>query len=50
MIENQKLANLLVKFEDKIDCFFRDCNADSHIAKDVKELIQEKLKLLDSLK
>lgn len=50
MIENQKLAILLVKFEEKIDCFFRDCNADSKIAKDLKELIQEKLKLLEKVK
>ncbi|MEN8304402.1 MAG: hypothetical protein ABFQ64_10050 [Campylobacterota bacterium] len=50
MIENHKLANLLVKFEDKIDCFLKDCNTDSSIAKDVKELIQEKLKILKKFK
>ena len=47
MIENQKLANLLVKIEQKIDCFFRDCNMNSDIAKDVKDLIQDKLNILD---
>ena len=47
MIENQKLTNLLVKFEDKIDCFLRDCNMNTDIAKEVKELIQDKLNILD---
>jgi len=55
MIENQKLAILLMKFEDKIDCFLKDCNINinSEIAeevKEVKELIHDKLKILNKVK
>ena len=50
MIENQKLANLLVKFETKIDCFLRDCNMNNDVAKELKELIQDKLNMLDKRK
>ena len=50
MIENYKLANLLVKFEDKIDCFLKDCNMNNNIAKEVKELIQDKLNILNNRK
>lgn len=50
MLENEKLANLLIKFEEKIDCFFKGCNADSSMANDLKELIQEKLKILEKHK
>lgn len=50
MLENQKLADLLVKFEAKIDCFIRDTNVNSDVAKAVKELIQEKLNILDKRK
>ena len=32
MIENHKLAHLLVKFEDKIDCFLKDSNMNIDIA------------------
>ena len=50
MIENQKLANLLVKIEQKIDCFFKDCSMNDDIAKEVKELIQDKLNILNKQK
>ena len=50
MLENHKLAHLLVKFEDTIDCFIKDSNINSDIAKGVKDLIQEKLNILDKRK
>ena len=50
MLENHKLADLLAKFEIKIDCFLKDNNLNSDVAKEVKELIQEKLNLLDKRK
>lgn len=43
MIENQKLANLLIKIEHTIDDFIKCSNSNEQIAKDVKELIKEKL-------
>jgi hypothetical protein len=50
MLENHKLADLLAKFETKIDSFIKDNNLNSDVAKDVKELIQEKLNILDKRK
>lgn len=50
MLENEKLANLLVKFEEKIDCFIKDSNISNDIAKEVKELIHNKLTILDKRK
>lgn len=46
MLKNHKLADLLVKFETKIDCFIRENNVNSDVAKEVKELIKEKLSIL----
>lgn len=53
MIENEKLAILLVKFEDKIDCFLKDHTVNSEIVKEVqeiKELIHNKLNILNKVK
>lgn len=49
-MEDHKLTNLLVKFEDKIDCFLRENNINSDIAKEVKELIEEKIDILEKRK
>ena len=46
MLENHKLADILAKFESKIDCFLKDSNVNNDIAKEVKELIKEKLNIL----
>ena len=50
MLENYKLANLLVKFEEKIDSFVKDHNIGDHISKELKELIQDKLNILNQQK
>ena len=50
MLENHKLADILAKFESKIDCFLKDNNLNSDVAKELKELIQEKLSMLDKRK
>ncbi len=46
MIENQKLANLLVKLEAKIDGFVQKSNVSPDIANSVKESIREKLDII----
>ena len=50
MLENHKLADILAKFETKIDCFLKENNLNSDVAKEVKELIQDKLNILDERK
>lgn len=46
MLENQKLAHLLMKIENKIDTFIKSSNVNDDVAKDVKELIKEKLAII----
>ena len=46
MLENQKLASLLVKFENKIDTFIKSSHISDDVAKDVKGLIKEKLSII----
>ena len=46
-MEDHKLTNLLVKFEDKIDYFLKEKNINNDIAKEVKELIKKKIKILE---
>ena len=50
MIDNYKLTYILVKFESIIDRFIRDNDVNSNIAKEVKELIHEKLNILNKKK
>ena len=49
-MEDHKLTNLLVKFEDKIDCFLKENNINNDIAKEVRELIEEKINILEKRK
>ena len=46
-MEDHKLTNLLVKFEDKIDYFLKEKNINNDIAKEFKELIKKKIKILE---
>ena len=50
MIDNYKLTYILIKFESTIDRFIRDNNVNSGVAKEVKELIHEKLNILNKKK
>lgn len=43
MVENQKMANLLVKIELTIDDFIKCSDVNEKVAQEVKELIKEKL-------
>ena len=50
MLENQKLVNLLLKIENKIDNFLRSSNVNSDLAKDVKKLIQKNIDIVSASK
>ena len=46
-MEDHKLTDLLIKFEDKIDSFLQEKNINNDIAKEVRALIEEKIKILE---
>ena len=50
MLEDQKLVNLLVKIENKIDNFLRSSNVNTDVAKDIKSLIHKNINIVSTSK